>query len=82
MVLPKVPPSALACLIYQNSPIGIIRKKLAPIAPTYQYPIIPDEARWGEITVIQYVARGGITRDDAHHGIIRDDASSGITREI
>jgi hypothetical protein len=49
--------------MFQNSPIGITRKKLAPKVPTYQYPIIPDEARWGEITVIQYVARGGVTRE-------------------
>lgn len=55
---------------------------MAPIVPTYQYPIIPDEARWGEIAVIPYVARGGIPRDDAYDGITRDDASSGITREI
>jgi hypothetical protein len=68
--------------MFQNSPIGIIRKKLAPIVPTYQAPIILDEARCAEITVIQYVARGGITWVDAHGGITRDDASSGITREI
>jgi hypothetical protein len=68
--------------MFQNSPIGITRKKLAPKVPTYQYPIIPDEARWGEITIIQYVAHGGITWVDAHGGITRDDASSGITREI
>jgi len=59
--------------MFQNSPNGIKRKKLAPIVPAYQSPIIPDKARWGEIAVIPYVAQGGITRDDA---------SSGITREI
>jgi hypothetical protein len=73
MVLPQVPPSALACLIFRNSPNGIKRKKLACIAPTYQYPIIPDEARCGEIAVIPY---------DAHDVITREDARGGITREI
>jgi hypothetical protein len=58
--------------MFQNSPIGITRKKLAPKVPTYQYPIIPDEARWGEIAVIPHVARGGITREDAGGGITRE----------
>jgi hypothetical protein len=81
MVFPQVPPSALACLIFQNSPNGIKRKKLAPIVPAYQSPIIPDEARWGEIAVITYVARGGITWDVARGGITWDDARDGITRD-
>jgi hypothetical protein len=68
--------------MFQDSPNGIKRKKLAPIVPAYQSPIIPDEARWGEIAIISYVARGGITWDDARGGITRGDASSGITREI
>jgi hypothetical protein len=68
--------------MFQNSPIGITRKKLAPKVPTYQYPIIPNEARWGETAVIPYVARGGIPRDEAYDGITREDARGGITWEI
>jgi hypothetical protein len=63
IVLPQVPPSALACLIIQNSPNGIKRKKLAPKVPTYQSPIILDETRWKELAVTPHVARGGITRE-------------------
>jgi hypothetical protein len=49
--------------MFQNSPNGIRRKKLASKVPTYQSPIILDEARWGEIAVTPHVARGGITRE-------------------
>jgi hypothetical protein len=58
--------------MFQNSPHGIKRKKLAAKVPTYHYPIIPNEAKWGEIAVIPHVARGGITREDARRGITRE----------